>query len=219
MSTTSGDSHLITNIYVNIFTSLALIKFYIERKPMQDKTSNTLEIINECFTLGSFYSMFVFTDFVPEIETRYRTGFKAIYLFLIVSIVNIFSIFYQLAQHVRIQYLKKRYMKAWTAHYELEGRMNDYIIYQCIKRDIKVTQKQVEELTFEQKKQKIDQLNDQNCHDITFLDVMGIQGQDENKKVDESTGTPRFKKVEIIDQQKFNNIIELNMLEREVEFD
>ena len=65
VSTTSLDSLLITNIYVNIFTSLFLLKFYLDTKPMH---SNSLLIINESFTLLSFYCMFLFSDFIPDIE-------------------------------------------------------------------------------------------------------------------------------------------------------
>lgn len=90
VSTTSLDSLLITNIYVTIFTSLLLIKFYMDFKPMAD---NKLLVLNECFSLLSFYGMFLFSDFIPDIEQRYKLGFKSIYLFISVCIVNISSVF------------------------------------------------------------------------------------------------------------------------------
>lgn len=108
-STTSLDSLLITNIYVNNFTSLLLIKFYLDTKPMVDRPSNTLLILNECFVLLSFYAMFLFNDFIPDIEVRYKLGFKSIYLFISVVVVNIGSLVMQMGQFLRIKYLKRNH--------------------------------------------------------------------------------------------------------------
>ena len=102
VSTTSLDSLLITNIYVTIFTSLLLIKFYIDFTPM---AGNKLLVLNECFSLLSFYGMFLFSDFIPDIEQRYKLGFKSIYLFISVCIVNISSVLKQMGQFLRIKYL------------------------------------------------------------------------------------------------------------------
>lgn len=73
---------------------------------MVGRIENILGVLNECFTLLSFYCMILFSDFIPDIEVRYRLGFKAIYLFLAVSFVNISTIFIQLGMHVRLNFLK-----------------------------------------------------------------------------------------------------------------
>jgi len=35
---------------------------------------NRLELLSEMFNLSLYYFMFIFTNFVPEIKTRYLTG-------------------------------------------------------------------------------------------------------------------------------------------------
>ena len=62
---------LIVNIYVVIFTSLFIIKFLFDHKPMNSRLLNWFEILNETFTLFITYFMFLFTDFILDVEYRY----------------------------------------------------------------------------------------------------------------------------------------------------
>lgn len=52
---------LILNIYVNIFSSLAFIKLLCDTKPMDVRSINTLEIVNEMNMLYFNYSLFLYT--------------------------------------------------------------------------------------------------------------------------------------------------------------
>ena len=62
---------LVVNLYVNIYSSLWIIKFYFKRKPMKTPTLNKIEILNEIFYLFCNYFMIIFTDFIPDVEFRY----------------------------------------------------------------------------------------------------------------------------------------------------
>ena len=58
------NSPLILNIYVNIYSSLWIIKFYYKKKPMASRNLNRIELLNEIFQLFSNYYMFIFTEWV-----------------------------------------------------------------------------------------------------------------------------------------------------------
>lgn len=93
-------STLILEIYTNVFSSLLLLKFYIESYPMESRHQNYFEIFNEIFTLFSHYLLIIFTDFV-SVESRYDFGFTAIYLILIVGAINIVGVILNLISGVR----------------------------------------------------------------------------------------------------------------------
>lgn len=68
------NDYLITNIYLNIYVSILMIKYLIENRPLNSSYLNRLELLSEMFNLSLYYFMFIFTNFVPEIKTRYLMG-------------------------------------------------------------------------------------------------------------------------------------------------
>ena len=58
-------------------------------QPFESKLANRLETFTECITLGTLYLLMLFTDFVPESETRYAMGFVFIALVLLFAAVHL----------------------------------------------------------------------------------------------------------------------------------
>ena len=52
-------------------TATASVRFYFDKKPMLTPTLNKIELINEISQLFSNYFMFLFTDFIGDVEFRY----------------------------------------------------------------------------------------------------------------------------------------------------
>jgi hypothetical protein len=107
-----GDKLLVINIYFNTLSSLYLIYFYVGYFPFQDLSSNRLELFNEMFNLYSNYSLIVFTDFVPDVELRYKMGFKFVAMVIVVFLVNVGQVFYQLIyqifQSIKVSRVERR---------------------------------------------------------------------------------------------------------------
>jgi hypothetical protein len=104
---------LILEIYINVFTSLIMLKFMIDWRPFDSRTQNRLEIFNEGFTLFSNYLLIIFTEFT-SVETRYGIGFIIIYLVLFVCALNIIGVFFNMFSALRLAYLKYRYDTEWS---------------------------------------------------------------------------------------------------------
>lgn len=81
-----NDYHIV-NIFINIFLSLAMLKFLIEKQPMEYRFLNFLEISNEMFMLFFYYFMFIFTTWIPDAEARYKGG--KIFMSYMIFIVGI----------------------------------------------------------------------------------------------------------------------------------
>jgi hypothetical protein len=89
LSTIYFNSFLVANIYVTLFGSLIMIKFFYDYKPYESPLLNRFEKVNEIFTLFINYGLFIFTEFVPDVEVRYKMGF---YYINLVSLVFAFNI-------------------------------------------------------------------------------------------------------------------------------
>jgi hypothetical protein len=68
---------------------------------------NYLETFYDVFLLLFFYSFIFFSDYIPDIELRYRIGTLYVTLSAICALVAVIPIFYDLYVGVRIKYLKK----------------------------------------------------------------------------------------------------------------
>jgi hypothetical protein len=104
-STVLLDQTLVINLYVNMFTSLTVIKFYYDFSPLSTPWQNRIEKTNEAFLLFSHYCLILFTDFIPDVEFRYKLGFKAIAAILMAITFNISLVFWDLIKNVRLAYL------------------------------------------------------------------------------------------------------------------
>ena len=60
---------------------------FVNFMPMITRSLNILEFINETFVLFSGPYLVLFTDFVPQIETRYDLG--TIYMYILVTVIGV----------------------------------------------------------------------------------------------------------------------------------
>ena len=80
------------NFWMQLAPQMLISTFYIIIvgwvQPFESKLANRLETFTECITLGTLYLLMLFTDFVPESETRYALGFVFIALVLLFAAVH-----------------------------------------------------------------------------------------------------------------------------------
>ena len=139
-------SKLVGQIYVNVFASIFIIKFFVDEKPMEQRLQNKIEQLNESFTLFSNYFMILFTDLIPNIELRYNIGFKAIAIILIVVALNILLVFYDLGSGVILEIRKAKTKRAWDKYDKLEDKMVEFILHDIIKKsEPKLTDQEIED--------------------------------------------------------------------------
>lgn len=100
---------LIICIYINIYSSLWIIKFYYKKKPMVSPMLNKIELINEIFQLFANYFMFLFTEFIGNVETWYSVGMWLIAYISLVFLINVSVIAASMYTDIRKERMRKDY--------------------------------------------------------------------------------------------------------------
>ena len=72
-------------------------------KPFALPQVNTVELINETLTLLTTYSLFLFTDFVPDAQVRYTMGWAVIFLTLMLVVTNLYVILHKTVKTVSLK--------------------------------------------------------------------------------------------------------------------
>ena len=127
---------LILNIYANIFSSLAFIKLLFDTKPMEVSHINTLEIVNEINMLFFNYSLFLYTELVPDVETRYKVGYVFVSLASIILFFNFSVISWSIFKEALFNHRKNKAERAWQEFDQLTDKMAKFLAvrtYQKIK--------------------------------------------------------------------------------------
>ena len=68
--------------------SIVSIIYVYTMKPMKSKILNYIEILNDLFLLWTGYFIFIFSDFVLDVEYSYRLGFLYQYTIIGVLVLN-----------------------------------------------------------------------------------------------------------------------------------
>ena len=63
---------------------------------MKSKLLNFIENLNETAIYLSCYFMFIFTEWIPDIETRYSLGYFYLPMFLAIVAINLGCVFYEM---------------------------------------------------------------------------------------------------------------------------
>ena len=63
---------------------------------MKSKLLNFIENLNEVAIYLSCYFMFIFTEWIPDIETRYSLGYIYLPMFLSIVAINLGCVFYEM---------------------------------------------------------------------------------------------------------------------------
>ena len=68
----------------------------MNNKPMLSRKLNLIENVNEVAVYLSCYFMFIFTDWIPDIETRNTLGWFYLPMFLFIVSTNLAYVFYEM---------------------------------------------------------------------------------------------------------------------------
>lgn len=109
-----------------------MIKFMFDYKPMNSRLLNGFEIVNETFTLFITYFMFLFTDFILDVEYRYKLGYRFIAFVGFIFFVNVALVFYDMVRSSTIQGKRKKYKKKWDEYEMLKIKMVNFLIWESI---------------------------------------------------------------------------------------
>ena len=109
-----------------------MIKFLFDYKPMNSRLLNGFEIVNETFTLFITYFMFLFTDFILDVEYRYKLGYRFIAFISFIFLVNVSLVFYDMVRSSIIQGKRKKYQKRWDDYESLKSKMVNFLIWESI---------------------------------------------------------------------------------------
>ena len=100
-------------MYVNLYTSLALIIFYFKYPVMQSNFQTRTEKFNEIVLFFSNYMMIFFTEFIRDAELRYEIGFMMSYLVLMIIAINIVLVLLDMVIGLLLWHKKRVHAKAW----------------------------------------------------------------------------------------------------------
>ena len=65
---------------------------------MESTALNRIECFNELFILCHSYFLLLFTDLIPDVDTRYQIGYQLLYILLGVIAIDLLLIVYILLQ-------------------------------------------------------------------------------------------------------------------------
>lgn len=119
---------VIMNLYINIFATLLFVKYLIDNQPMNFRYLNQLEISNEIIMLFFTYFIFLFTDFVADIKTRYKLGFWFICLIGFIFLFNLSLISVSMFNDAVFDKKKNKAETAWKIFEELKVQMAEFLV-------------------------------------------------------------------------------------------
>ena len=99
---------LVGQFYLNTLMIIYLLWCW----PLETNFSTLVEVFNEVTAMWMLYFMLTFTDWVPDIELRYQTGWVFIGIFCLNLSVHILFLLKDLKDSIRDKYLKCKNRKA-----------------------------------------------------------------------------------------------------------
>lgn len=92
--------------------SMLYVGYY---RPFALPSQNNLELLNEYLTLLCTYSLIMFSQLVPDPETRYLCGWQIIFLIVLTLSINLSLIIFQSIRDsikkCKLKYTKRKKMK------------------------------------------------------------------------------------------------------------
>ena len=133
ISTAILGSYYMTNVYVNASLSFLMLKFLFEYKPMDRYSLNWIAIFNEISLLFSNFFMFLFSDFIGNVEFRYNFVGMAYIDYLLISFrINFILIFIGTGLDAIFKLKKKNHDKKWGEYDKNKNKMANFLVYQVI---------------------------------------------------------------------------------------
>ena len=78
-------------IQLLVFKTSLIMAFQGQVRPFETRHQNNLELFNETLTLLSTYTLFIFTEYVPEAYARYLIGWVLIGIMIVILVANVFN--------------------------------------------------------------------------------------------------------------------------------
>ena len=119
---------VIVNLYINIFVTLWFVRYLIDNMPMNFRYLNQLEICNEILMLFFCYFIFLFTDFVEDINVRYKLGFWFIYIIGFIFLFNLSLISVSIYNDTLLDLKRKKAEKEWVKYEKLKEKMAEFLV-------------------------------------------------------------------------------------------
>ena len=112
--------HIDRNITIQVFIldcmSTCVLCYYLSVRPMENAINNFVHIFNEIAILTCIWSLFLFTNYVPDPVLRHKFGWWYLYFlafnFFVNFIVLIYSLITLIIRDLK-RYCKKRVIKRW----------------------------------------------------------------------------------------------------------
>ena len=117
----------ILNVYINIFFSLVVIKILFDKNPMEVRMITLLELSNEIFLLFFNYSLILFTDLVPSVESRSTLGYFFVTTTSIMVIFNLMVISWFISQEFEFDRKKRKAEQAWREVEPIKDQMVKFL--------------------------------------------------------------------------------------------
>jgi hypothetical protein len=105
------DTYFWYQILIVMVCSIINICYLCKFKPFEDRKILKLEIMNEVTNIILLYHLMMFTDWVPEAETRYAIGWSFIFVISANILVHFSLLVYDTAKKVRYKIQEYRKMK------------------------------------------------------------------------------------------------------------
>jgi len=96
----------VAQLFMQFFCCLLMLIFFVHVTPLNQPLLNRMEIFNECCLLVSSYFLFLFTDFVPDVKTRYMIGWGFVGLQIFNIGVNWLCMIYKVFEALKLIIMK-----------------------------------------------------------------------------------------------------------------
>ena len=99
-------AHVGIQIVLVLYINLAIFLFQGMTRPFNQRSFNSLELLNETLITYAFYCFTAFTDFVSEIETQTLMGYFILLIILILILFNMSIICYIVVRNLNLILIK-----------------------------------------------------------------------------------------------------------------
>ena len=99
-------AHVGIQIVLVLYINIAIFLFQGMVRAFNQRSFNSIELLNETLITYAFYCFTAFTDFVSEIETQILMGYFILLIILILILFNISIICYVVVRNVNLILVK-----------------------------------------------------------------------------------------------------------------
>ena len=105
-------NYKIGRIYALFIIQTVYFIYIREVKPHNDISFNRIEVVNELSTMGICYTMFIYTDYVSDVQIQYSCGWVVCVFLAIIVVYNFYCMFAAVFTNMRRSQIKKKHATA-----------------------------------------------------------------------------------------------------------